>query len=237
MGGDAGLIEPAKIEKYKLAESAKSALRKYMLTLLILPSALLAAVGFVLRYAINDLAKGEAYVAAFDKASDHMFRMAVNAGRALDDAEEAQEEAGKMIEVTKKSRAVIEKIHRRSNEAVRKMDSITVFDIADKNVETIAESVLEKGNLEQRIVAIVDQRLTEAENRITEAEKGLNKKRVSGKGEMTNVHGGMPWGTWRDVTYCPDDHYVCGLSQRVESKQGKGDDTAINDLRMWCCKF
>jgi hypothetical protein len=52
------------------------------------------------------------------------------------------------------------------------------------------------------------------------------------------VDGGAPWGDWRGATFCPDDHYVCGIEQKVELVQGTNrDDTAVNDLKLWCCPF
>jgi hypothetical protein len=65
----------------------------------------------------------------------------------------------------------------------------------------------------------------------------LFKNRVSKYGTVIEVSGGMPWGIWGGATYCPDNHYVCGINQKVESSQGDGDDTAVNDLQIYCCKF
>ncbi len=44
-----------------------------------------------------------------------------------------------------------------------------------------------------------------------------------------------PWGTWEAPAYCPKNQYICGIEQRVEGKQGDGDDTAMNGLRFYCC--
>lgn len=63
------------------------------------------------------------------------------------------------------------------------------------------------------------------------------KKRQSESGVLVDVKGGLSWGAWRGATYCPDDHYVCGVNQRVEGIRGSGDDTAVTDLQMYCCKF
>ena len=49
------------------------------------------------------------------------------------------------------------------------------------------------------------------------------------------------WGTWRKEFFCPEQHYVCGLQQRIEKKLGgpklgaPNDDTAMNGLKMFCC--
>lgn len=50
------------------------------------------------------------------------------------------------------------------------------------------------------------------------------------------VYGGK-WGNWKGMKHCPKDHYVCGLEVRFEDDQGGGDDTAMNGLKMDCCRF
>lgn len=49
------------------------------------------------------------------------------------------------------------------------------------------------------------------------------------------VDGGARWGSWREASYCPPNYYVCGLSQRVEGRQVRGDDTALNSVALECC--
>ena len=51
---------------------------------------------------------------------------------------------------------------------------------------------------------------------------------------FTNAGG---WGLWSDPVHCPANHYVCGLAQRVEPPQGKGDDTSMNAVAFYCCRF
>lgn len=40
------------------------------------------------------------------------------------------------------------------------------------------------------------------------------------------------FGNW---SYCPDNSYICGLTERYESDQGLSDDTALNAVRFFCC--
>ncbi len=43
------------------------------------------------------------------------------------------------------------------------------------------------------------------------------------------------WGKWYPMKSCPTGSAVCGLTIRVESKQGKGDDTGMNGMHAMCC--
>ncbi len=65
----------------------------------------------------------------------------------------------------------------------------------------------------------------------------VNKIRKNKYGAVIDVKGGAPWGNWAGPTYCPDNHYVCGINQRVEPHQKEEDDTAVNDLQIYCCSF
>jgi len=42
------------------------------------------------------------------------------------------------------------------------------------------------------------------------------------------------WGNWGRTFYCPDDTTVKGFQLRSEAYQGNGDDTAANNLRIFC---
>ena len=42
------------------------------------------------------------------------------------------------------------------------------------------------------------------------------------------------WGNWRGMRMCPYGYYVDGAQIRYEGKQGGGDDTALNGLKIHC---
>ena len=44
-----------------------------------------------------------------------------------------------------------------------------------------------------------------------------------------------PWGDWSEGVFCDPGEYVCGLEQRVEPNQKKGDDSAMNAVAFYCC--
>ncbi|KAL1253499.1 hypothetical protein QQF64_018192 [Cirrhinus molitorella] len=47
---------------------------------------------------------------------------------------------------------------------------------------------------------------------------------------------GTHWGDWGDWSETCRGKGICGIKARVEAPQGIGDDTALNDVRMYCCK-
>ena len=42
------------------------------------------------------------------------------------------------------------------------------------------------------------------------------------------------WGDWKGMVMCPENQYVAGFQVRIEPKQGNGDDTAMNGLKLFC---
>jgi hypothetical protein len=50
-----------------------------------------------------------------------------------------------------------------------------------------------------------------------------------------HVSNGGNWGNWKSGQYCKNG-YVCGFRTKVEAEQGDGDDTALNDFSVVCCK-
>ncbi|MGE5658564.1 MAG: hypothetical protein ACM37W_18335 [Actinomycetota bacterium] len=51
---------------------------------------------------------------------------------------------------------------------------------------------------------------------------------------VRNAPNATPWGGWSTAIYCPPGTYVGGYSMRVEPDQGKGDDTALNAVALYC---
>ncbi|XP_071177737.1 vitelline membrane outer layer protein 1-like [Mytilus edulis] len=42
------------------------------------------------------------------------------------------------------------------------------------------------------------------------------------------------FGAWSKT--CPERSAICGMQVRMAPRQGVGDDTALNDVRFYCCK-
>lgn len=57
-----------------------------------------------------------------------------------------------------------------------------------------------------------------------------------GEMNLDNTINDPGWGRWSNWAYCPENHYVCGLSQRVFPPAGSDvDDTAMAGIKFKCC--
>jgi hypothetical protein len=56
-------------------------------------------------------------------------------------------------------------------------------------------------------------------------------------GALLTASNGGPWGDWGNWAFCPADTAVCGASLKVETPIGEGDDTAVNNVRLYCCQL
>jgi len=83
------------------------------------------------------------------------------------------------------------------------------------------------GNLTGKTINGINSKITTNTNKIN----AIGSKGAASSKTVTSGY----WGSWRGWASCPSKHYVCGLQARVEKKQGKGDDTAMNGLQMKCC--
>ncbi|XP_035018760.1 vitelline membrane outer layer protein 1 homolog [Hippoglossus stenolepis] len=65
---------------------------------------------------------------------------------------------------------------------------------------------------------------------------GLSVQASRSHTSVLTVPNGERFGTWMWPEMCPDQYFAVGFSIRVESSQGKGDDTALNGIRLICGK-
>lgn len=54
-------------------------------------------------------------------------------------------------------------------------------------------------------------------------------------GTTINPSNGGPWGSFGRWQFCPNQKKVCGIRLKIEGRQGDGDDTALNDVELYCC--
>ncbi|VDI35382.1 Hypothetical predicted protein [Mytilus galloprovincialis] len=54
------------------------------------------------------------------------------------------------------------------------------------------------------------------------------------KGDLGKSGTRGKFGAWSKT--CPERSAICGMQVRMAPRQGVGDDTALNDVRFYCCK-
>ena len=57
----------------------------------------------------------------------------------------------------------------------------------------------------------------------------------TGDFDALKTDNGGPWGTWGCWSDVCSDTGICGIETRVDLQQGSGDETALNDVKMYCC--
>ncbi len=55
-----------------------------------------------------------------------------------------------------------------------------------------------------------------------------------GTGEETNYVGRTTWGAEDGALLCPAGKMVTGIQTRSEGNQGSGDDTGMNQIKLYC---
>ncbi|KAH3807614.1 hypothetical protein DPMN_135960 [Dreissena polymorpha] len=59
----------------------------------------------------------------------------------------------------------------------------------------------------------------------------------AGAASFIQAEGGGRWGSWSPnwSNTCPEHSGICGITTKIESPQGLGDDTSLNDVKFFCC--
>lgn len=69
----------------------------------------------------------------------------------------------------------------------------------------------------------------------SDVEQGVDDKRIDYGNQDVNIYSGL-WGEWKPMVKSEDGGmYACGAQIRFEDRQGGGDDTAANGLRLQYC--
>jgi len=202
-----------------LTEQAKSAIRRYIVHLVTLPGIALTIVAFLMGFLLNDIAVQKANNDAYKDASNKILELTSNVADKASDAEHSAKQ--------------VETIADRVNEILKeaevtrtKLKTAETFQRSEDLVIELSENLSERDDFKNLVTGQLGERVSSLENFV-------NKKRSPGG--AIPVAGEAPWGGWRGATYCPTNHYICGLEQKIEPKQGDGDDTAMNGVRFYCC--
>lgn len=195
--------------KKSLSLEDQGLVRKYMLKLVAIPGGILLLVSFFLGYFIKDLATGSAYQDAYQEAFSSVVKTVSSTAR---DASTALVEA----ETAKKSAVGMQE---ELDKMFKKVQTSDLFTSTQRQIDEISTNLLDRQDFIDRVNSMQDFR-------------GFKR---NSRPQRVKVHGGGPWGSWQKASYCPENYYVCGLSQKVETSQGRGDDTALNEVALECC--
>ena len=80
-----------------LTEEAKAAMRKYMLSLIVVPGSIMALLIFMIGYFMNNIVKEQAFNVAYDKAENTISQRIDEASKATSDAKSAKESFDTML--------------------------------------------------------------------------------------------------------------------------------------------
>ncbi len=196
-------------KKESLSLEAQTSIRQYLLKLVALPGAAAVVVAAFLGYLVNDLARGSAYQdsyrEAFSSVVDVISTTASDATTAALQAELAREEALQ--------------VQTELDQITQTVKASELLTSTERQIAEIADALMDRSDFIERV-------------NLMQEFKDLDRQADP---VSVQVPGGTEWGRWYEPAFCRRTHYVCGLRQRVEPPQGRGDDTSVNDIELLCC--
>ena len=180
-----------------------------MLQLISIPGGILVLASFFLGFFIKDVAMSSAYQDAYGRAFTGMVDTITTT---TEDASNAAFQAN-----TAKQNAL--ELEKELARILHEAQTSELLTSTERQIEEIANNLMKRSDFIKQVSPM-------------QKFKDFNRKSMI---KRVNVNGGGSWGSWERPSYCPENYFVCGLRQRVERSQGKGDDTALNDIALECC--
>lgn len=158
-----------------LTLQAKEAVRKYMLTLVVLPGTLLAVVSFFLGFFINEVAKQGAYNEAYSQASGVIMATAAEAAKTSGKIDALYAQANILLAEAEETRKIVElSASDIASKVAKKLSNDTLF------VKKATQPLAQMGeNLEQRLkdksskVMTLDKKVKAIEKNINEIKSNM----------------------------------------------------------------
>ena len=204
----------------ELTQDARGAIRRYLLLLVAPLGTLLTLIAFAAGYFIHDVYGQRGANAAYSHATDELLDMIRRGESALSKAERSEDESQSLIQEL--SRIIDE-----ANEIKASLETAqSLTQSSDQLVEDVARNLAGRKDFRDILSGGLDQR-------VESIEEALNKERKPDR--AIHAPEESPWGRWTGPAFCPKNAYICGLEQKIESRQGRDDDTAMNGIRFFCC--
>ena len=153
----------------ELSSESKELIRKYMVTLIVLPASVLSVLGFALGWFVNEGARGAAYSKAYGDAQQAIIKLASSAAASAAKASLAESNAKKVSKELDKSLKTVSKITAEAEVYGRKLTTVIK---AEKGLANeVAKSLLKSTDtLTQRISQEYGERLSKAETLLNSLE-------------------------------------------------------------------
>ncbi|MCG7866415.1 MAG: hypothetical protein JAY74_08560 [Candidatus Thiodiazotropha taylori] len=153
----------------ELDPQAKEMIRKYMLTLVVLPASVLSVVGFALGWFINEGARGAAYSKAYGEAQTEIIKLASAAAASAANAEETASNIEKAKQDLDKSLETVSKITRQAEDYGKKINTVVKAEEGLANEVALA-LLKDPDTLSLKITQEYGDKLEEADSRVAALE-------------------------------------------------------------------
>ena len=222
----------------ELSLAEKEAIRNYMRRSVLWPGGVLAVVAAlgagVVGFVINDVARTDAYKDATSAILTLINTSATRSATVIAELKGHETKAAQITQEFEEARRRLTALESGARDTVRSIEGMNNSLV---NLEVPSDIYALYDGLAKRLAGNPKFKAEVAgdlNTRVTKLERQWSVRRSPTQAKNVNIAGAGPWGTWYDAS-CPANHYVCGLGQKVEARQGRDDDTAMNAVRFKCC--
>ena len=172
-------------EKSSLSLETQASVRRYLLKLVALPGAASVVLAALLGYLVNDLARGSAYQDAYREAFSSV----------VDVLEDTVSDATRAASEAEAARANALQVQRELDRISDEVAASEIFTSTERQIVEIADALMNRSEFIERV-------------NLMQEFKEFNRE---AEPVSVGVPGGTRWGRWYEESYCPQNHYVCGL--------------------------
>jgi hypothetical protein len=147
----------------ELTESAKTAVRAYLLKLVTLPSAFATVIAFVIGFLLNDVARSSAYNKAYQEAATSLLTLTSQAAQSATLASQAKAKVDSLV-------GDVEKAVSEADTLREKLKTAAAFNASEDAVKKVIESLQERPDFADRVVLSFGERMKAVEQQLSRAQ-------------------------------------------------------------------
>ena len=207
-------------ETPELTQFAKAAIRRYLLLLVAPLGTVLMIVAFAAGYFIHDVYGQRGANEAYSHASNEILKIIHEGAKTVSSAQHSTRQSDFLVQE-------LNDIIEDANKMKVSLETATsLTQGADQIVEEVANNLAARDDFRDVLSGGLIERVEVIEGSLMKERKPDPPIHTPGEG---------PWGGWTGAAFCPQNAYICGLEQKIEARQGRDDDTAMNGIRFFCC--